>query len=204
MRVVLAEDGSIEREALGWLLKGAGLIVVGEGSRWDALAELVSTKTPDLFVVVVGSDPHLVDGLSSVARTVPTVVVSRELPASWAEQIAVAGAYGIVPFDAGSDALHAVAAVAVGRANDLTAARKEAVDFKEQLETRKLVERAKGILMRRLGISEPDAFRRLQKASQDENKRMGDIAQAIVHAEKVFGGKSSERVSSQPEHRAAR
>lgn len=189
MRVVLAEDGSIQREALQGLVADAGLVVVGEGSRWPAITELVSARTPDLLIVAVGDDPAFIDGLSAVARIIPTLVLTRALPAPAADQIAAAGAFAVVPLDAGADAVHAAAVVAELRGKDLHGARAEAAELKDQLETRKLVERAKGILMRRLGLSEPDAFRRLQKASQDENKRMRDIAEAIVHAEKVFGGR---------------
>lgn len=204
MRVVLAEDGSIERGKLEALLKYAGLVVVGEGSRWDALSELVASKTPDLLVVALGDDPGLAGGLRPISSAVPTVVLAQQLPAQLAEHIARDGAFGVLPFEAGPDALHAVAVLALRRAADLITARSEVADLRDQLESRKLVERAKGILMRRLGLSEPDAFRRLQKASQDENKRMRDIAEAIVHAEKVFGGKSGAEAPPTPtEHRAA-
>jgi response regulator NasT len=57
----------------------------------------------------------------------------------------------------------------------------------EQLEARKLVERAKGVIMKRLGLSEDEAYRRLQKASQDENRKLRDIAESVLRAEKVFG-----------------
>jgi response regulator NasT len=202
MRVVLAEDGTIERGSLERLLKYAGLVVVGEGSRWDALAELVSSKTPDILIVALGSDPRFFDGMRSLGASVPSVVVANELPAQLGEQIAHAGAFGVVPFSAGPDALAAVTMLALQRAGDFNSIRKEATDLRDQLETRKLVERAKGILMRRLSLSEPDAFRRLQKASQDENKRMRDIAESIVHAEKVFGGKDQQAPPA-GEHRAA-
>lgn len=204
MRVVLAEDGSIQRETLQGLVADAGLVVVGEGSRWPAVAELVSAKTPELLVVAVGDDPSFIDGRGAVARPRPALVLTRALPAPAADQSAAAGAFAVVPLDAGSDAVHAAAVVAERRGNDLHAVRAEAAELKDQLEARKLVERAKGILMRRLGLSEPDAFRRLQKASQDENKRMRDIAEAIVHAEKVFGGKTDAPAPTAPsEHRRA-
>lgn len=204
MRVVLAEDGTIERGSLERLLKYAGLTVVGEGSRWDALSELVASKTPETLVVALGADQTILDGMGTLAPRVPTIVVAQQIPAEIAEIVARAGCYGILPFEAGPDVLHAVALLAVTRGADLIAARREADDLKDQLETRKLVERAKGILMRRMNLSEPDAFRRLQKASQDENKRMRDIAESIVHAEKVFGAKpSGPSIGAAEQHRAA-
>jgi len=77
---------------------------------------------------------------------------------------------------------------ALARANETAGARGEAANLRDQLETRKTVERAKGILMDRLGLSEQDAFRKLQKASQDENRKMRDIAESVIRAEKMFGG----------------
>ena len=73
--------------------------------------------------------------------------------------------------------------LAVARTGALRQARKEAADLKQMLEDRKLIERAKGILMRRTGCSEPEAYRILQRSSQDRSKRMVDIARAVLEAE---------------------
>ncbi|MFY9586548.1 MAG: ANTAR domain-containing protein, partial [Actinomycetota bacterium] len=71
--------------------------------------------------------------------------------------------------------------------------------LKDQLETRKLVERAKGVLMDRLGLSEQEAFRKLQKASQDENRKMREIADSVIRAEKMFGADVEELHQRQAE-----
>lgn len=80
------------------------------------------------------------------------------------------------------DLLPAIA-LAVSRYNEFQALHREVDDLRDALETRKLVERAKGILMRRLNLTEEEAFRRLQRKSQNENKKLGEIAQAIITAE---------------------
>jgi response regulator NasT len=67
--------------------------------------------------------------------------------------------------------------------------REEVQDLRQALETRKLVERAKGILMRRLALTEEDAFRRLQRRSQDENRKLRDVAQSIITADEMFTGR---------------
>ncbi len=81
-----------------------------------------------------------------------------------------------------SDLLPAIA-LAFARFNEFQELHKEVDTLRESLETRKLVERAKGILMRRLNLTEEEAFRRLQKRSQNENKKLGEIAQAIITAD---------------------
>src|SRR5205823_12481052 len=94
---------------------------------------------------------------------------------------------GFVPFPLDVELFRVIARAAVTRAADLARARSEAAELREQLENRKLIERAKGILMERLGLSEHEAFRKLQRASQDENRKMRDIADSVVRAEKMFG-----------------
>ena len=84
-----------------------------------------------------------------------------------------------------SDLLPAIA-LAMSRFREFQMLHKEVDDLRESLETRKMVERAKGILMRRLKLSEEDAFKRLQKRSQDENKKLAEIAKAIVTADEMM------------------
>jgi response regulator NasT len=74
-------------------------------------------------------------------------------------------------------------ALATSRFNEFQTLHKEVNDLRDALETRKLVERAKGILMRRLSLTEEEAFRRMQRRSQNENKKMSDIANAIITAD---------------------
>ena len=83
------------------------------------------------------------------------------------------------------DLLPAIA-LAMTRFTEFQALKQEADDLREALETRKLVERAKGILMRRLNLSEEEAFNRLQRRSMNENKKMGEIAQAIIMADEML------------------
>jgi response regulator NasT len=80
--------------------------------------------------------------------------------------------------------------VAVSRFRELSAVRLENETLKRTLETRKLVERAKGILMNRLGLSEPDAFRRIQKTAMDTRKPMSEVAQALLLTEEMAQSRS--------------
>lgn len=186
-RVIVAEDGSCDHSAILDLTSKAGLSVVGEAGGWPDAAELASSKTPDAILVFVDQDPSFVEGVSTLEGSRPVVVACRTLSADFAERAASAGAGAVIPLDATADELRSAVLVVLARGRDLDRVRTEASALRDQLETRKVVERAKGILMKRLGLSEEDAFKRLQRASQDENRKMREIAEAVVRTEKLFG-----------------
>ena len=82
--------------------------------------------------------------------------------------------------------LEAAIAIAMQRFEEFQALRKEAGDLREALEDRKVIERAKGILMKKAGLDEPEAFRRLQKLSRDQNQKMVEVARMILRADEAF------------------
>ncbi|TMK77357.1 MAG: ANTAR domain-containing protein [Actinobacteria bacterium] len=104
-----------------------------------------------------------------------------------AKEFADCGAFVVLTPAVEPEVMAAIGTSAVARAGDLRAARQEAENLRGMLETRKVVERAKGVLMRRLGVSEDAAYRRMQKASQDENRKMREIAESILSAERLYG-----------------
>lgn len=185
LRVVLAEDGTFAHGSLRAPLEALDVDVVAEGSDWQTLTDEAKARSADAFVVVSGQDPKLLYEMAPGER--PVVVVTETL-----SDVAVApaierGAHGFVPFPVDGPLFHAQLRAAIQRAIETEKAKDEAEALRDQLETRKLVERAKGILMDRLGLTEHEAFRKLQKASQDENRKMHDIAESVVRAEKMFG-----------------
>ena len=182
LRVVLAEGAPDLRDGTMALIEGAGFEVVGEAVEWDRVAELVSSRAAD--VVVVAGDSDYAAGLSIVGGDVASIVVAGDAAA--AKEYAGLASFGVVTTDMPADMVSALTHLAVARAADLADARREADELREQLETRKVVERAKGVLMRRLGITEEAAYRRMQKASQDENKKLRQIADSILSAEKLL------------------
>jgi AmiR/NasT family two-component response regulator len=200
LRVVLVEDGTFSHGSLRRVLESLDVDVVAEGSDWATLADQANARSVDGFVVVAGEDPKLLYEICSGDR--PVIVVTDRL-----SDVAIApsvehGVSSFVPFPVDGTLFHAQVRAAVARAADLAKARGEANDLRDQLETRKLVERAKGILMDRLGLSEPDAFRKLQKASQDENRKMREIADSVIRAEKMFADKPEvEQVHAVPPRR---
>jgi two-component system, response regulator PdtaR len=119
----------------------------------------------------------------TAARPIPIILLTAYSERELAERAASANvsAYLMKPVSE-QDLLPAIA-LAVSRFKEFQSLHQEVDDLRDALETRKLVERAKGILMRRLNLTEEEAFRRMQRRSQNENKRLGDIAQAIITAD---------------------
>jgi response regulator NasT len=174
LRVVIAGDRMTQ---LRDLLERTGVRVVAEAETEEKALVLAEERAAS--AIVHGGMPNVACG-----DVLPTVVVGDD--ADLAESAAL-GAFAIMPAGCGEAQLAAALEVAVARWSDLRAAYEETEDLREQLAARKLVERAKGILMSRLHIGEDEAYRRLQRASQDENRKMRDIAESIIHTEKILG-----------------
>ena len=174
LRVVIAGDRMTQ---LRDLLERAGVRVVADAETEEKALVLAEERAAS--AIVHGGTPNVACG-----DTLPTVVVGDD--ADLAESAAL-GAFAVMPVGCSDAQLAAALDVAVTRWSDLHAAHEEADGLREQLEARKLVERAKGILMSRLRIGEDEAYRRLQRASQDENRKMRDIAESIIHTEKILG-----------------
>ena len=200
LRVVLVEDGTFHHGSMRETLAKLDVEVVAEGSDWPSLKDQAEARSADAFVVVGGSDPQLFYDMAPGDRAV--LVVTDSLNDVSIGPAVERGASSFVPFPLDGVHFHAALRAAVARAADLARVREELVTVRDQLETRKLVERAKGILMDRLGLSEQDAFRKLQKASQDENRRMREIAESVIRAEKMFGSRDQEAVPAEHQRRA--
>jgi response regulator NasT len=184
VRVLIAEDEALIRMDLREMLAEQGHDVVGEARDGAEAIELTRSLTPD--VVFMDINMPKVTGIEAATtigeeRLAPVVMVTAFSQASYVEAAAKAGAmaYIVKPFSA-ADVMPAMQ-VAVSRFAEATSLAEEVADLTERLETRKLVDRAKGILMGR-GISEPDAFKRLQKLAMDKRKPLKEIAEAVIIA----------------------
>ncbi len=183
IRVVIAEDEAIIRLDLKESLEEEGYEVVGEAGRGDQAIELVRDLRPDLVVLDIKMPG--VDGLTA-ARTIAaericavlmlTAFSQREI----IEEARDAGAlaYLVKPFQK-NDLIPAIE-VAIGRFRELAALDGEVDALGEQLESRKLVDRAKGLLMDELGYKEQDAFTFIQRTAMSERCRMRDVAERII------------------------
>ncbi len=183
LRVVLAEDEALIRLDLREMLEEDGYEVAGEAGDGEAAVRLAQELRPDLVVLDIKM-PGL-DGLSaaeriSEKRLAPVLILTAFSQKELVERAAQAGAMGylVKPFQKG-DVVPAIE-LAVARYQERAALEREVADLTERLETRKLVDRAKGILMDRYGMAEADAFRFLQKTAMDERLKMREVAARVV------------------------
>jgi len=189
LRILVAEDDSIVVLSLKGMLESLGHTVVGEAQDGVEAVGLARALRPDLIVMDIVM-PRL-DGLEAAAaitakRPTPIILLTahgEDELVQRAESVGVL-AYLVKPVD--EDNLGPAIRIALARFKELESLRQEVNTLKEALETRKLVERAKGILMDRLSLSEEEAHRRLQRQARDRNLRLGDLARSIIEASELL------------------
>ncbi len=183
VRIVIAEDEAIIRMDLAETLVEAGYEVVGECGRGDEVFDLVAAVQPDVAILDVKM-PGL-DGISAAkalteeracAVVLLTAFSQRELIA----QARDAGvmAYLVKPFQRAD--LEPAIEIALGRFRELSDLAADAATLRERLETRKVVDRAKGVLMDRHGLAEADAYSFLQHHAMDSRRSMRDVADEVL------------------------
>jgi len=182
-RVLIAEDEGLIRLDLAEMLTEEGYEVVAEAADGETAVRLAEEKQPDL--VICDIQMPIMDGLQAAekivaARIAPVVILTafsqRDLIAR--AQSAGAMAYLVKPFQK-SDLVPAIE-LSLARFAEMVALEREVDNLTERLEIRKLVDRAKGLLMTRYGMSEPDAFRWIQRAAMDHRLSMRDVAMRII------------------------
>lgn len=186
LRIVIADDEGLHLMSLRAQLETLGHRVVGEAGDGQATLKLLHDLRPDLAILDIKMPEP--DGIQ-VAKQVmheqplPIILLSAFSEGSLAERAADAhvAAYLMKPVSA--EELMPAIALATSRFNEFQNLNKEVTDLREALESRKVVERAKGILMRRLNLTEEEAFHRIQRRSQNENKKMSEIANAVITAD---------------------
>lgn len=190
-RVVIAEDEAIIRMDLRELLEEEGYEVVGETGRGDEAVELVRTLHPDLAILDIKM-PGL-DGLSAARqitseRLAAVLILTAFSQRDLVEQARDAGAIGylVKPFQKG-DLIPAIE-VALGRYAELRSLEAEVEDLSERLEARKVIDRAKGILMDQHGLREQDAWRFLQTEAMNRRSKVHEVARLVVDGGLVPAG----------------
>jgi len=182
-RVVVAEDEALIRLDVVEMLTEAGFEVVGEAGDGEEAVRLAQQHKPDL--VVMDIKMPVLDGISAAeriagARIAPVVLLTAFSQKELVERARDAGAmaYVVKPFSA-ADLLPALE-IALSRHQEITALEAEVADLADRFETRKLVDRAKGLLQTKFKMSEPEAFRWIQKTSMDKRLTMREVAAAII------------------------
>ena len=193
LRIAVADDEPDMRDYFQKILPRLGHQVVAVAGTGRELTEQCRAVQPDLVITDIKM-PDM-DGIDAATHLyqeapVPVILVSAyhepELIAR-AEADHILG-YLVKPIKQ-SD-LEPTIALAMKRFEQFEALRKEAADLRQALEDRKLIERAKGLLMKKVGLDEQEAFRRLQKVAMDSNRRMAEVAQMVLTADEAFQPKA--------------
>ena len=182
-RVLIAEDEALIRLDLKEMLEEEGYDVVGEAGDGETAVSLAEQLRPDLVILDVKMP--VMDGIAAAeriagARIAPVVILTAFSQRDLVERARAAGAmaYLVKPFQK-KDLLPTIE-MAASRFAEIVALESEVHDLADRLETRKLVERAKGILMEKQGMTEPEAFRWIQRTAMDRRTSMKMVASAVL------------------------
>jgi response regulator NasT len=188
IRVLVAEDDENARALLVDLLRELGHDVVAEVGTGDQAIASARTARPDVVLLDVHmpgqSGLEAAEAIAHEMDEAAVVLLTGDTTLSLTDRDAVAtSAIAFLSKPASPRVIDSTLRLAARRVRDLVKARREATDARRELENRKIIERAKGILMRRTGSSEQEAYRILQRTSQDRGEPMVDIARAVIASE---------------------
>lgn len=187
-RILIADDESIILMDLREMLTNLGYLIVGEASDGQSAVNMARELRPDLVVMDImmpAMDGIEAAKLLTAERIAPVLLLTAYSQADLVDRAKEAGVVGYLVKPFLESNLAPAIEVTLARFEEFQALRKEVDDLKDNLETRKIVDRAKGILMTTQGLTEQDAFRRIQKMSMNIRRPMKEIAEAIVLASEV-------------------
>ena len=181
VRILVAEDEAIIRMDLIEMLQGAGYEVVAAATNGQEAIDLATEHKPDLAILDVKMP--VLDGISAAAKIIeiaPVLMLTAFSQKELVERARDAGvmAYVVKPFTIG-DLMPAIE-IAISRHKQMKSLATEVADLHDRLETRKIIDKAKGILMTALSLSEPEAFSWIQKAAMDRRLTMKEVALAVI------------------------
>ena len=184
-RILVAEDEAISRMDLCEMLENLGYTVVGQAGDGVAAVNLARTLKPDLVVMDIKM-PEL-DGISAAEslaqeRSVPVLLLTAYSDREFVDRAVDAGVMGYLVKPFAEAQLKPAIEVALERWREVRQIQQDLDETKETLETRKVVERAKGVLMDSQNLKEAEAFRRIQRLSINSRKSMREVAEAILLA----------------------
>jgi response regulator NasT len=184
VRILVAEDEALIRMDLVEMLQEAGYTVCAEATNGEEAIALATEHKPDLCILDVKMP--VLDGISAAEKIIsiaPVLMLTAFSQRELVERARDAGvmAYVVKPFSIG-DLVPAIE-IAMSRHTQMKSLAEEVADLHERLETRKIIDRAKGILMKALNLSEPEAFSWIQRAAMDRRLTMKEVAMAVISPE---------------------
>jgi AmiR/NasT family two-component response regulator len=184
VRILVAEDEALIRMDLVEMLQEAGYEVVAQATNGEEAISLATEHQPDLAILDVKMP--VLDGISAAEKIIsiaPVLMLTAFSQKELVDRARDAGvmAYVVKPFTIG-DLVPAIE-IAISRHTQMKSLAEEVADLHERLETRKIIDRAKGILMKALNLSEPEAFSWIQRAAMDRRLTMKEVAHAVISPE---------------------
>ena len=184
VRILVAEDEALIRMDLVEMLQEAGYTVVAQATNGEEAIALATEHQPDLAILDVKMP--VLDGISAAEKIIsiaPVLMLTAFSQKELVDRARDAGvmAYVVKPFTIG-DLVPAIE-IAISRHTQMKSLADEVADLHERLETRKIIDRAKGILMKALNLSEPEAFSWIQRAAMDRRLTMKEVANAVISPE---------------------
>ncbi len=183
LRLLVADDEDAVRKALVQMSEALGHQVVAQAKNGKEAVEMAGLTNPDLLLLDIRM-PGL-NGLEAAREilgqdAVPIVIVTGHTDESFINDAAQVGVFSYLVKPVTKERLAAALATAQARFNDMEGLRSEVGDLKQSLDSRKLVERAKGIIMRDLNVGEQEAYRWLKRTSSQSNQKIAEVARRIV------------------------
>jgi AmiR/NasT family two-component response regulator len=189
LRVAVADDESDVRDYLQEVLPRLGYEVVGVASTGRELTDQVRASNPDLIIADIKM-PDM-DGIEASTavnrdRAIPVVLVSAHHDAQTLTRVGADHIMGYLVKPISEADLKTAITLAMVRFQHFQALVKETSDLRQALEDRKLVEKAKGVVMKRLRVDEEESFRRMRKHASDHNLKLAEVSRRVIAAEEVF------------------
>ncbi|MHB1459839.1 MAG: ANTAR domain-containing response regulator [Armatimonadota bacterium] len=184
-KILIADDDQLIREMLKARLQSLGHQVVGEAADGEQAIEIALKEHPELIIMDI--QMPVMDGLDAARQIVQQhscaiVFLTGYNQEEFVSAASELGAFGYLMKPFRTDDLGPALLVAMKRYNEVQARQREVDELKEALETRKVIERAKGILMQRLGLTEEEAFKKIHFQARSQHKKMKEIADSIITA----------------------
>ena len=189
LRIAVADDERDVREYLQEILPRLGHTVVAVAGDGRELVAQCQTAAPDLILTDVkmpGLDGIDVSAAVNRVKPTPVILISAHHDAELLARLGADHIMGFLIKPIGEPELRAAIALAMTRFQHFQALAKEAADLRQALEDRKVIEKAKGVVMKRLRVDEEEAFRRLRKLASDHNLKLVEVGRRVITAEEIF------------------